>query len=67
MISDFCRMALKELSQHKNNDREEILLQHINSRLTKSFDTYQKEIDTSIEYLKRKNELNVIRKMNRLK
>ena len=67
MISNFCRTALKELSQHKNTDREDLLLQHINARLTKSFDTYQKEIDTSIEYLKRRNELSVVRKMNRLK
>lgn len=67
MISNFCRMALKELSQHKNTDREDLLLQHINARLTKSFDTYQEEIDTSIEYLKRRNELSVVRKMNRLK
>ena len=67
MISNFCRTALNELSQHKNTDREDLLLQHINARLTKSFDTYQKEIDTSIEYLERRNELSVVRKMNRLK
>lgn len=67
MISRFCKMALKELAQYKNTDREDLLLQHINARLTKSFDTYQEEIDTSIAYLKRRNELNVVRKMNRLK
>lgn len=67
MISRFCKMALIELALHKNTDREDLLLQHINARLTKSFDTYQEELDTSIEYLKRRNELNVVRKMNRLK
>ena len=67
MISNFCMMALRELSNHKNTDREDLLLQHINDRLTKSFDTYQQEMDTSIEYLKRRNALSVVRKMNRLK
>lgn len=67
MISSFCKIALKELDKHKNSDKEELFLQHINARLTKSFDTYQEELDRSIEYLKRRNELNVLRKLNRLK
>ena len=66
MISRFCKHALTELSKHKNYDKEDLLLQHINERLTKSFDTYQKELDTSIDYLQRRNELNVMKKMNKL-
>ena len=67
MIYRFCENALSELDKHKNTDKEDLLLQHINERLTKSFDTYQKEMDLSIEYLKRRNELNVVRKLNRLR
>lgn len=66
MISKFCRMALRELSMHKNTDKEDLLLQHINARLTKSFDTYQEEVDSSIAYLKRRNELSVVRRMNKI-
>ena len=66
MISKFCKQALKELSNYKNPDKEDLLLQHINERLTKSFDTYQEELDSSIEYLQRRDELNVVKKMNRL-
>lgn len=66
MISKFCRMALRELSMHKNTDKEDLLLQHINTRLTKSFDTYQEEVDSSIAYLKRRNELSVVRRMNKI-
>lgn len=66
MISKFCRMALRELSTHKNTDKEDLLLQHINARLTKSFDTYQEEVDSSIAYLKRRNELSVVRRMNKI-
>ncbi len=66
MISKFCRMALRELSMHKHTDKEDLLLQHINARLTKSFDTYQEEVDSSIAYLKRRNELSVVRRMNKI-
>ncbi len=66
MISNFCRMALNELSNYKHSDKEDLLLQHINSRLVKSFNTYEEELDSSIDYLRRRNELNVMKKMNRI-
>lgn len=67
MIRDFCNRMLNDLSKHKNTDKEDLLLQYVNERLNKSFDTYQKELDQGLEYLKRRNELNVVRKLNRLK
>lgn len=66
MISRFCKTALKELDKHKNSNKEHLLLQHIDERLTKSFNTYQEELDSSVDYLQRRNELNVVKKLNRL-
>ncbi len=66
MIREFCENALKELSNYKSGDRESIMLERINERLDKSFSTYQEELNQGIEYLKRRNDLNVARKMRRL-
>lgn len=67
MIEQFCEQALEDLSKHKNTNKEDLFLQYVNERLNKSFESYQEELQQSIEYLQRRNELNVIRKLNRMK
>lgn len=67
MIESFCERALDELSKYKHTDKEELFLQHVNNRLNKSFESYQAELQQGLDYLKRRNELNVMRKLNRLK
>lgn len=56
---------LNEINKYKNTDKEDILLEAINTRLDKSFQSYQSELAQGIEYLARRNELNVIRKMRK--
>ena len=42
---------LDDLSKYKNNsDKEEVLKKYIQIRLTKSLDSYYKELDKSINY-----------------
>lgn len=67
MIKNFCEKTLTELSRYHGNDKEELFLNYLNERLDKSFESYVEELDSSLAYLKRRNELNVARKMNRLK
>lgn len=67
MIVQMCEQMLKSLATHKNKDKEDLFLQYVNERLNKSFTSYQEELNQGLEYLKRRNELNVIRKLNRMK
>jgi len=63
----FCNKALETLQQYKRKDRDAILLQAVKERLDKSFETYNHELELSLGYLKRRNELNVMRKVNQKK
>lgn len=67
MITNFCTRALKELQQYKGQSKEDILMKRVAERLDKSFETYQKELSDSTEYLLRRKEINVLRKLNKLK
>ena len=67
MFKSFCYRTLAELSTYKHIDKEEIFLTNVNNRLEKSLSSYEKDLDQCISYLKRRNELNVMRKLNRLK
>ena len=66
MIEAFCERALADLAKHKNTDTEDLMLHFINERLDKSFNSYQEELQRGLDYLKRRNELNVLRRMNKL-
>lgn len=67
MITNFCKRAIKELQEYKGQSKEEILMKRVAERLDKSFETYQKELADSTEYLLRRKEINVLRKLNKLK
>lgn len=67
MIYSFCRKSLKEIEMYKGRSREDILMARVAERLDKSFETYQKELSDSTEYLLRRKEINVLRKLNKLK
>ena len=67
MIYSFCRKSLKEIEMYKGRSREDILMARVEERLDKSFETYQKELSDSTEYLLRRKEINVLRKLNKLK
>ena len=67
MIERWCEKMLAELEQHNDKDKEEIFLACVNERLNNSFTSYQHELNQGLDYLKRRNELNVIRKLNRMR
>ena len=58
---------LDDLSKYKNNsDKEEVLKKYIQIRLTKSLDSYYKELDKSINYFySRKQDVKMLKKINR--
>ena len=63
----FCEHALSILEEHKGRTKDKILFDAIEDRLDKSFETYNHELEQSLGYLKRRNELNVMRRMNKQK
>ncbi len=66
-LKELCTYLLNELSNYKGHSREELLLTYINERLTQSFENYQYDLQQSLDYLTRRKELNVLKKLNRLK
>ena len=56
---------LKDLNKYKR-DKEYLKSFYIEERLNKSLETYYKELIRQSEHLRSKNELRVIRRMNKL-
>lgn len=56
---------LQELSTYKR-DRSELMLQYVSDRLNKSFNEYDKELQQSINYLTKKHEKSLLKRMKKL-
>ena len=56
---------LKDLSKYKR-DKKDLLEMYINDRLSKSLETYYSELSNSLTYLVKKNELRVLKNMDKL-
>lgn len=56
---------LKDLSKYKR-DKKDLLEMYINDRLSKSLETYYSELSNSLAYLVKKNELRVLKNMDKL-
>lgn len=65
-VVKFCRAALDDIHNFSKESREQRFVNLVNKRLEQSFNSYDHEINLSLGYLQRKNELTVIRKMNKL-
>ena len=63
-IQKFCIETLTELQQHKRN-KEDLILLYVNNRLETSLVNYYSDLQDSINYLERRRELNLMKKMNR--
>lgn len=66
MLRHFCTQALKELSEYKGKNKDDIFGQHVSTRLEISFETYMEELTSGVEYLERRKSINVLRKLNKL-
>lgn len=64
MIPLLLRM-LNVLQQHKYN-KEELIMQFVNERLDKSFNQYNKELQQSIEFLTKKHEKSLVKRIKNL-
>lgn len=58
-------LIIKELDNYKRN-KEQLMYKYINDRLTKSLNSYYKELSDSVNFLNSKEELNIIKKINNL-
>ena len=56
---------INDLQSYKRN-KEDLLLHYVNERLDTSLTNYYKDLDNSLEYLSRRNELKLLKKLNRL-
>lgn len=66
MFDKLCKHMINELQQYKNKDKNELFFNSVSTRLNKSFMTYEEELTLSEEYLERRQELRVMKRMNKL-
>jgi len=60
-----CREILAELSKHKDSDRDTVFIDCVKDRMGKCLDTYREEMETAYRYLTEKNEMRMMRRLNR--
>jgi N-formylglutamate amidohydrolase len=56
---------LHELQEYKR-DRESLMSKYVAERLNKSFQTYDKELQQSIQFLTQKHEKSIIKRIKKL-
>lgn len=62
MFIDTLNNILNELSEHKN---KRDLSDFVNERLNKSLDTYYKELTNAVKFLTKKENIRMLRKINK--
>lgn len=55
---------IEELQSYKR-PKEELLIQYMTQRLDQSLDSYIKDLNSSTEYLSRRNSVKLVRKINK--
>lgn len=58
------RCILEDLNEHKR-DRSEIMEKSVSEKLTASVQLYYQELTESLNYLMRRNEIRVLKKLNK--
>lgn len=64
MIKDILSHILDDLSKH-HRSKKEVFMACVEERLNKSLETYQKELDDTFGFLSRRNELRLLKRMNK--
>lgn len=64
-ISDFCKSNLQLLQQYKR-PKEDLLQELVKTRLKESFKSYEQELDKGLQYLSRREEIKLAKKINRM-
>lgn len=60
-----CNRILAELSKHKGVDKETVFINCVKDRMDKCLDTYREEMETAYRYLTERNEIKMMRRLNR--
>ena len=63
-ITDKLYQVLEDLSKHKHSSNELLSLQ-VQERLDRALDSYIHTLEQSYDYLSKKDELSVLKKLNR--
>lgn len=64
-ISDFCKSNLQLLQQYKRPN-EDLLQELVKTRLNESFKSYEQKLDKGLQYLSRREEIKLAKKINRM-
>lgn len=64
-ISDFCKSNVQLLQQYKR-PKEDLLQELVKTRLNESFKSYEQELDKGLQYLSRREEIKLAKKINRM-
>lgn len=64
-ISDFCKSNIQLLQQYKR-PKEDLLQELVKTRLNESFKSYEQELDKGLQYLSRREEIKLAKKINRM-
>lgn len=67
MILESYKKMLSNIQKYKGHTREDLYFEYVKQRLEKSYKSYSEEIEQGIKYLERRDELNVLKRLNRLK
>lgn len=59
-------LNMLELLNNYKRDKNELMPQYVTERLDKSFNQYDKELQQSIQFLTRKHEKSLIKRMKKL-
>ena len=57
---------IDDLQRYKNLKKDDIMLQAVRLRLDESYKNYDHELNNILLYLKQKESLNVLKKLNRM-
>ena len=64
-IELFCKLNLKELQQYKD-PHNDLLYDKVKERLEQSYKCYEEELNKGLEYLSRREELKLAKKINKM-
>lgn len=64
-IELFCKVNLQELQQYKN-PHDDLLYDLVKDRLDQSYKSYEEELNKGLQYLSRREEIKLAKKINRM-
>ena len=64
-IELFCNLNLQQLQQYKHPQKD-LLYERVKDRLDESYRSYEAELNKGLQYLSRRDELKLAKKINRI-